>query len=556
MSTHIEAILFDMGGTLRSSVKVSQAEKDNAILQIIKLLNADAAVGEFSKMLSERADAYKKWAERTLKELCEEELWTQWMLPNWPGGLVRANAVKLNQLFRDSLSTRVVFPDTYDAIVGLYRRGYRLGLVSNTTSSVEVPALLKELHIFGCFETVILSTVIGMRKPDPNILLDATERMGVDPSKCAYIGDQPKRDVAAAQKAGFAKSIIIRHELKKKKETSVDDPLLVPDHKIINLKELLDIFPEREPVKPAKVYNASLSTMWLKDNFPTLTDFFEFARRSGFSHVELNHKINTEMLAGVEMSRYSFSSIHEPCPADIAMPVLVKQDWLISSLDEGLREKGVEAISRSIDFAHKYGIPSIVVHPGQILMDVNLEKGLRNLIQAGKGDSEEFHALKAQMVQARSELAPAAFDSVRKSIVELAKRADKLNVRLGLENRNHFREIPSPDEMEVLLSLGDPRTLGMTFDVGHAMHLSRLGFYPFESWLKRYSIRIFETHLHDIRGVVDHYAAGLGEVDFDLVGSYLPANAIRTCEFLDTNTPEEVLSGLRYLSVHHCIHSM
>ena len=554
MQKEIEAILFDMGGTLRGSVKLSQAEKHAVIQKIIDLVHSDANVEDFSRMLADHARAYKNWAERTLKELSEEDLWTQWMLPNWPTDLVRANAVILNQLYRDSLSTRTAFPETYEVILQLYRRGYRLGLVSNTTSSVEVPALLKELHIIGCFETIILSTVIGKRKPDPNILLDATDRMGVDPAKCAYIGDQPKRDVAAAQKAGFAKSVIIRQG--RKSSINVDNPYLVPDHKIKNLTELLEIFPEREPIKPITVYHASLSTMWLKDNFPTLVDFFEFARRAGFSHVELNHRINSEMLEGLELKSYPISSLHEPCPADISMPTLVKQDWLISSVDEEKRIKGVAAVKRSIDLAAKMDASMVVIHPGQTTMDAGLEKQLRSMIQAGKQGSDEFTALKNQMMELRAELAPAAFESVKKSISELVAHARPHKIRLGLENRYHYRELPSPDEMEALLKLAEPELLGMTFDVGHAQHLSRLGFYPYEEWLKRFSPRIFETHLHDMRGIVDHFASGMGEVDFAEIAAYLPDGAIRTCEFLDTNSPEEVISGLRYLSQHGCIKSI
>ena len=554
MQNEIDAILFDMGGTLRGSVKLSQAEKHAVIQKIIDLVHSDANVEDFTRMLADHAQAYKNWAERTLKELSEEDLWTQWMLPNWPEDLIRANAVTLNQLYRDSLSTRTAFPETYDVILQLYRRGYRLGLVSNTTSSVEVPALLKNLHIIGCFETVVLSTVIGKRKPDPNILLDATDRMGVDPARCAYIGDQPKRDVAAAQKAGFAKSVIIRQG--RKSSINVDNPYLVPDHKIKNLTELLDIFPEREPVKPEIVYKASLSTMWLKDNFPTLVDFFEFARRAGFSHVELNHRINSEMLEGLGSKGNPVSSLHEPCPADISMPTLVKQDWLISSIDEEKRQKGVDAVKRSMDLAAKMGLSTIVIHPGQTNMDTGLEKQLRAMVLAGKQGSDEFNALKKQMIELRADLAPAAFESVKKSISELVEYARPRKVRLGLENRYHYREFPSPDEMETLLKLGEPDSLGMTFDVGHAQHLSRLGFYPYEEWLKRFSSRIFETHLHDMRGIVDHFAAGMGEVDFAEIATYLPDDAIRTCEFLDTNSPEEVISGLRYLSQHGCIKSI
>jgi sugar phosphate isomerase/epimerase len=225
-------------------------------------------------------------------------------------------------------------------------------------------------------------------------------------------------------------------------------------------------------------------------------------------------------------------------------------------LDENLRRKGVEAVKRSVDFASQNGISTVVVHPGVVLMDVELEKQLRSLIQLGKQDTDEYRTIMRQMREKRAEMAPAALESVKKSIVELADTAKMNNVRLGLENRNHFREIPSPDEMEILLGLDDPSCLGVTFDIGHAMHLARLGFYSFDEWLKRFSERIFETHIHDIRGVIDHFAAGLGEVDFDLVSSYLPENAIRTCEFLDTNSPEEVLAALAYLFEHNCIRSI
>ena len=145
---------------------------------------------------------------------------------------------------------------------------------------------------------------------------------------------------------------------------------------------------------------------------------------------------------------------------------------------------------------------------------------------------------------------------MKKSISELVDYTRPHKIRLGLENRYHYREFPSLDEMEVLLSLGEPELLGMTFDVGHAEHLSRLGFYPYEEWLKRYSSRMFETHMHDVRGIVDHFAAGMGEVDFSHLAAHLPENAIRTCEFLDTNSPEEVISGLRYLSLHGCVNSI
>ena len=107
--------------------------------------------------------------------------------------------------------------------------------------------------------------------------------------------------------------------------------------------------------------------------------------------------------------------------------------------------------------------------------------------------------------------------------------------------------------LNVILALGTPDEIGFIYDVGHAQTLDRLGFYPHEEWLKRFSTRIIETHLHDVIGTTDHLAPGLGEVDFDMVARYLPAQAIRTCEFQDINSYEQVKSGLNFLAAKGCI---
>ena len=443
MTSQIEAILFDMGGTLRSSVKKSKAEKQELIQRILDLLGVQIPVDEFAALLSSRAKDYKHWAEETLIELNESDLWTKWMLPDYPAEQISGMAIQLNQLYRDFTGTRIVFPETHDVVLELFRRGYRLGLVSNTTSSVEVPAALKELHLTGCFDTIILSAVVGKRKPDPAILLDATRRMGIAPEKCAYIGDRIDRDVAAARKAGFSKAVILRDTRQVKLEKDVSAHL-VPNHVITNLIGLLEIFPQRPAPQPVAVYDASLSTMWALKNFPTLADFFEAARRMGFARIELNHKVTTAMLTGIDLSHYQFSSVHEPCPADISEDELKKRDWLISSTDEACRIEGVNAIKRSIDIAHRVGAPAIVIHAGHSTPDRDkLEKKLRALIDEGQRDTDEYHIIQTQMINIRAEHSPASFKSLKKSILELLTHAEPLGVRLGIENRTITSNIPA-----------------------------------------------------------------------------------------------------------------
>ena len=79
MTIQIEAILFDMGGTLRGSVKKDEASKLQIMRKIVDLLGADATPREFAELLTERTKAYRRWARETLIEVAEPELWTKWL---------------------------------------------------------------------------------------------------------------------------------------------------------------------------------------------------------------------------------------------------------------------------------------------------------------------------------------------------------------------------------------------------------------------------------------------------------------------------------------------
>lgn len=551
MTTQIEAILFDIGGTLRYTEKRTRAEKKDIIAQMMAAVDAAGSSGLFARRLAARARAYKRWAGQTCVELNEGDLWTRWMLPDYPTEEIRAKAVALNQMYRAYLGQRIPYPDSRDVITQLFRRGYRLGVVSNTTSSVEVPELLRQLEISGCFETVVLSAVSGTRKPSPAILLEAAARMGIAPEKCAYIGDRIDRDVAAAHAAGFAMTVIIDPAVGGNNSGA---GTLSPDHTVKDLCTVLDHFPPRPAPRPAEVYAASLSTMYAIHNFPSLADFIEYAHRSGFQSVELNHRVNSAMLEGISLQGVTIPSVHEPCPADISEAELKKRGWLISSTNETHRAEGVKAIKRSIDLAASIGAKTIVIHAGEALPDEKrLEHTLRQMIDAGQRETAEYHAVQAEMLRIRAAAAAAGMQAVQKSLAELLAYAAPHRICLGLENRYHYLEFPLPDELEILLGLAGAEQIGFIFDFGHAAALDRLGFVPQMAWLERFSNRIVGTHIHDVRGTTDHFAPGRGSINFGQIARYLPENAFRTCELQTINTPEMVKAGMMMLADTGCV---
>ena len=303
----------------------------------------------------------------------------------------------------------------------------------------------------------------------------------------------------------------------------------------------------------AQLTNACLSTMWAFNNFTDLNDFFSVTRQLGFQKVELNHQVDSAMLSRVSLDHYLFSSIHEPCPADISTKELVERDWLISSSIEESRLRGINAVKKSVDLAVQLNAPVVVVHCGTIPNVGNDEAKLRSLFKTGNKDTDEFQQIRDHFKQSRQALAGPRLQAVQKSLQELIKYAAKWGIKLGLENRYHYMDIPSIDEMEDLLNLAGADSLGFIYDVGHAQALDRLGFYPHEAWLERYASRMIGCHLHDVIGLTDHYAPGLGEIDFTKVAHFIPDDAFRTVEILPGNTLAQIRDGLEVLVKAGCI---
>jgi len=243
MNHDIEAIFIDVGNTLRVLVQ-DEPYQAQARQQIATLVGTHESPESFCERLDERYKIYRKWAFETLLEASEKELWTRWMLPDRPPDQIAPLAGELTFLYRQTMGRRFAQPDAKQVVVELSKRGYRLGILSNTITEREIPRWLEEDGLSQYFPTVVLSSIFGHRKPGPEIYWEAARRAGVGPARAAYVADNPSRDVAGSRRAGFGMIIIMLEpaELEKKDLTGENKPDLV----IHKLSELLGIFPARQ----------------------------------------------------------------------------------------------------------------------------------------------------------------------------------------------------------------------------------------------------------------------------------------------------------------------
>ena len=241
MGQNIEAILLDVGNTLRIVIK-DEAFMAEFRHQITELVGTQMPEDDFIKLLETRYQVLRKQAKEKLIEASEKEMWTKWMLPDFPAEKIAPLSGKLTRLWRDCDGRRVPRDDVKETVIELNKRGYLLGIIANTITETEIPDYLEEYGLTEYFKTVVLSSKVGIRKPNPEIYWEAARRMGVEPAKCVDVGDNPVRDVKGTRAAGYGMMILIRSRRLAKEPPTGE---VKPDYTIREIKDLLDIFPPR-----------------------------------------------------------------------------------------------------------------------------------------------------------------------------------------------------------------------------------------------------------------------------------------------------------------------
>lgn len=102
----------------------------------------------------------------------------------------------------------LAYPFVPGVLKELRSRGFRLGVISNWDPSAR--PILERLGILEHFEATIISSEVGVSKPDRRIFEIALERTGAKPEECLYVGDNYYDDAVGASSVGMAYRIINR----------------------------------------------------------------------------------------------------------------------------------------------------------------------------------------------------------------------------------------------------------------------------------------------------------------------------------------------------------
>jgi HAD superfamily hydrolase (TIGR01509 family) len=134
--------------------------------------------------------------------------------------------------------TAIADPAALTILASLRARGFRTAIVSNTPWGSPAQAWRAELARHGLLAAVdaaVFCTDVGYRKPHPAPFERALSLLDVDAAEAAFVGDDPRWDIAGAHAAGVRPILLAPTPIKEIADT-------VPV--VVNLLNVLALLPD------------------------------------------------------------------------------------------------------------------------------------------------------------------------------------------------------------------------------------------------------------------------------------------------------------------------
>lgn len=298
--------------------------------------------------------------------------------------------------------------------------------------------------------------------------------------------------------------------------------------------------------------NLCLSTSWNAHRFENGKDVVREIKALGFTNLELSFNLTGSMVSDIasleKVGQIKIISLHNFCPIPdgVERKLALPDFYSLSSLKAEERELALKFTKRTIDTAKRFNAKAVVLHIGRAEIQDKTQVLMRFFNNGHKGD-KEFEALKELMQKERQELVKPYFEATLKSLDELNQYALYLGIKLGIENRYYYREIPSFEEIGFILGRFEKGNIFYWHDVGHAQVWENLGFHSHISHLEKYSDKLLGIHLHDVRGTDDHRAPLKGDIDFKKLTPFLRKDTIKVMEAHHPATGEDIQKSALYL---------
>lgn len=292
----------------------------------------------------------------------------------------------------------------------------------------------------------------------------------------------------------------------------------------------------------------SFSTCWNSGRHTEGGAMLREIKDLGFDLIELGHGIRLSLMPGIQemfdAGEVRFSSLHNFCPLPVEVMTASPDCYLLSAAYSKERDRAIKQTLQTIDFAQRLEAPFVVLHLGEVPIGP-VTDSLIKLAKEGKLLSREYVRKKVHAVEKREAAAPPYLARAKDALRRIADYAGKKNVKLGVEGRRGYEEIPTERELPALLDELNSPAVGYWHDLGHIQIKENLCFLDHAEWLKTVAPRTFGCHVQDcIWPAQDHQLPFAGEVDLEKLVPLLPPDCAMVWELSPRKTTADIRRSL------------
>jgi len=271
----------------------------------------------------------------------------------------------------------------------------------------------------------------------------------------------------------------------------------------------------------------------------------------GFSRIELSHGMTIAKLPGIrrafQRGLFTCSGVHNFFPSPVEVMIDAPDAYEFTSHRPRDRQRAMDMTLRTLELAAEFGAGYLVLHMGSVPM--NPKKWTRPLtetVASGGFHSRGFIKNKIAFVKKREKVAPLYFHRAIEAIQAIAEHAAGCGVKLAIESRSRYEDVPSEREMlQLQQHFSNNVCIGYWHDFGHIQLKHNLGLLDHTEWLKRISPHLIGGHVHDVEWPArDHRVPFSGMLDYRSLLEFFPAGCPLVWELSPTRDAADIRRAL------------
>lgn len=295
----------------------------------------------------------------------------------------------------------------------------------------------------------------------------------------------------------------------------------------------------------------AFSTCWNNSRHTEGEAMIDEILAMGFKNIELSHGMTITKLPGIRKAyqegKFRCSGVHNCFPSPVEVMIDAPDAYEFTSHRSFDRARAMEMTIKTLKQAAYFQAGYIVLHMGSTpLKPSRFTKPLTAMVRDGDSRKPGYVKKKISFLKKREKLAPLYYERAIEALEELTKVAADYRVKLAVESRSRFEDMPNEREMLRLQEhFKNNEWVGYWHDFGHVQLKHNLGFLDHYEWLETMRPYLIGGHVHDVEWPArDHRTPFTGTLDYEKILPYFPRNCPLVWELSPTRERSEIVDML------------